>query len=209
MMQTHLAAATRALVVACLAAALVACGGGDDKSADQPDITPTRKNGGGQAASTTPAPKDERFATAVATGKTSAPVDLQYDLLAKPDVGQPFEIELALLPRLAADTLEVEVSGIPGLTLVSGSSGRFDGITAGERYTIKVLARADAAGLYYVNVVARMLTKVQTEVRTFSIPVVVGTVPAARKAAPPQDATGQAIQSLPAVETTSSEPAKP
>jgi len=209
MKQTHLAAATCALVVACLAAALVACGGGDDKSADQLDITPTRKNGGGQAASATPAPKDERFATAVATGKTSAPVDLQYDLLAKPDVGQPFEIELALLPRLAADTLEVEVSGIPGLTLVSGSSGRFDGITAGERYTIKVLARADAAGLYYVNVVARMITKVQTEARTFSIPVVVGTVPAARKAAPPQDATGQAIQSLPAAETTSSEPAKP
>jgi hypothetical protein len=208
MKQTHLAA-SRALVVACLAAALVACGGGGDKSADQLDITPTRKNGGEKAASATPTPQDERMATAVATGKTSAPVDLQYDLLAKPDVGQPFEIELAFLPRLAADTLEIEVSGIPGLTLVSGGSGKFEGITAGERYTSKVLARADAAGLYYVNVVARMITKVQTEARTFSIPVVVGTVPAAQKAAPPQDATGQAIQSLPAAETTSSEPAKP
>jgi hypothetical protein len=208
MNQTQLAAATRVLVVACLAAALAACGGGD-KSADQPDITPTRKNGGDKAASATVAPGDERMATAVATGKTSAPVDLQYDLLAKPDVGQPFEIELALLPRLAADTLEVEVSGIPGLTLVSGGSVKFEGITAGERYTSKVLARADAAGLYYVNVVVRMITKVQTEARAFSIPVVVGTVPAARKAAPPQDATGQAIQSLPAAETTSSEPPKP
>lgn len=208
MKQTHLAAA-RTLVLASLAAALVACGGGGDKSADQLDITPTRKKGADQAASATAAPTEERMATAVATGKTSAPVDLQYDLLAKPDVGQPFEIELALLPRLAADTLEVEVSGIPGLTLVSGGTGKFEGITAGERYTSKVLVRADAAGLYYVNVVVRMITKVQTEARAFSIPVVVGTVPAARKAAPPEDATGQAIQSLPAAETTSSEPPKP
>ena len=198
--------ATRTLLVACLAAVLVACGGGDDKSADQLDITPTRKNGN-KAAATTPA--DSRMADAVATGKTSAPVDLQYDLLAKPDVGQPFEIELAFAPRLAADTLEVEVSAIPGLTLVNGGGAKFEPVVAGERYTAKVLVNADAAGIYYVNVVARMITKVQTEARAFSIPVVVGTAPAAQKAAPAQDATGQAIQSMPATETTSSEPAKP
>jgi hypothetical protein len=196
----------RTFLVACLAAALVACGGGDDKSADQLDITPTRKNGN-KAAATTPA--DSRMADAVATGKTSAPVDLQYDLLAKPDVGQPFEIELAFAPRLAADTLEVEVSAIPGLTLVSGGGAKFEPVVAGERYTAKVLVNADAAGIYYVNVVARMITKVQTEARAFSIPVVVGTAPAAQKAAPAQDATGQAIQSMPATETTSSEHAKP
>jgi len=196
----------RTLLVACLAAALVACGGGDDKSAEQLDITPTRKNGD-KAAATTPA--DSRMADAVATGKTSAPVDLQYDLLAKPDVGQPFEIELALAPRLAADTLEVEVSAIPGLTLVNGGGAKFEPVVAGERYTAKVLLSADAAGIYYVNVLARMITKVQTEARAFSIPVVVGTAPAAQKAAPAQDATGQAIQSMPATETTSSEPAKP
>ena len=51
-------------------------------------------------------------------------VDLKYDVLAKPDVGQPFEIELAFLPRLAADSLEVEVTGIPGLTLVSGGAAQ-------------------------------------------------------------------------------------
>ena len=197
----------RTLLVACLAAVLVACGGGGDKSADQPDITPTRKNGGDKAAAAAPA--DPRMADAVATGKTSAPVDLQYDLLAKPDVGQPFEIELAFVPRLAADTLEVEVSAIPGLTLVNGGGAKFEPVVAGERYTAKVLVNADAAGIYYVNVVARMLTKVQTEARTFSIPVVVGNAPAAQKAAPAQDATGQAIQSMPAAETATSAPAKP
>ena len=195
------------LLVACLAAVLVACGGGGDKSADQPDITPTRKNGGDKAAAAAPA--ESRMADAVATGKTSAPVDLQYDLLAKPDVGQPFEIELAFLPRLAADTLQVEVSAIPGLTLVNGGGAQFEPVVAGERYTAKVLVNADAAGIYYVNVVARMLTKVQTEARTFSIPVVVGTAPAVQKASPAQDATGQAIQSMPAAETATSEPAKP
>jgi hypothetical protein len=208
MKQTHLAAASRTLLVACLAAVLVACGG-DDKSADQLDITPTRKNSGDQTAAATATPQEDRMATAVATGKTSAPVDLQYDLLSKPDVGQPFEIELVFLPRLAADTLEAEISAIPGLTLVSGGGAKFEPVVAGERYTAKVLVNADAAGIYYVNVVARMITKVQTDARAFSIPVVVGTAPAAEKAAPAQDATGQAIQSMPAAETATSEPAKP
>jgi hypothetical protein len=48
-----------------------------------------------------------------------------------------------------------------------------------------------------------MVTKVQTEARTFSVPVVVGAVTAPQKPAqaPAQDASGQAIESLPAEES--------
>ena len=147
------------------------------------------------------------MANAVATGKVGAPVDLKYDVLAKPDVGQPFEVELAFLPRLAADAMEIEVTGIPGLTVVSGGATRFEGVTAGERYVAKALVQADAPGIYYANVIAKMITQVQTEARTFSVPVVVGAVPAAQKTEPAKDAAGEAIKSLPAVE--SGEPAKP
>jgi hypothetical protein len=146
------------------------------------------------------------MANAVVTGKTTAPVDLKYDLLAKPAVGQPFEIELVFLPRLPADSLEVEVTGIPGLTIVSGGAVRFEAVAAGERYSAKVLARADASGIYYANVVARLATQVQTEARTFSIPIAIGVVEAAEKPAPEQDASGQAIQSMPAVESTGPAP---
>jgi hypothetical protein len=55
------------------------------------------------------AKKYAHMANAVVTSKSAAPVDLKYDLLAKPDVGQPFEIELTFQTRLPADSLEVEI----------------------------------------------------------------------------------------------------
>ena len=202
--------AGRLLVLAALSAILAACGGGDEKSADTPP--PATKEPAGTTAGAAPpaeSPDDKRMANAVATGKTSAPVDLKFDILAKPDVGTPFEIELALLPRLAADTLSVEVTGIPGLTVVSGGTLQFDKVLAGDRHVAKVLVQADQPGIYYVNVVVRMITQIQTEARTFSVPVVVGAVTPAAKTEPQRDAAGEAIESLPAEESGGAEPPKP
>jgi hypothetical protein len=204
------ATASRVLAVVALVAVLAACGRGEEETTATP-ASPPAADGKAADAAAAPAesPDDKRMANAVATGKVAAPVDLKYDVLAKPDVGQPFEIELALLPRLAADALEVEVTGIPGLTVVSGGASRFEGVTAGERYVAKVLVQADAQGIYYANIVAKMITPAQTEARTFSVPVVVGAVPAAQKTQPQKDASGEAIQSMPAVESGGAEqPAK-
>ena len=203
--------AARVFAVVALAAVLGACGRGKEEvAADKP--APAANGVPGDAAATPPVvenPDDKRMANAVVTGKTAAAVDLKYDVLAKPDVGQPFEVELALLPRVAADALEVEVTGVPGLSIVSGGVVKFDAVTAGSRHTAKVLVRADAPGLYYANVIARLVSKVQSDARTFSVPVVVGSVPAAQKAEPAKDASGEPVQSMPAVEsTTPAEPAK-
>jgi hypothetical protein len=203
------ATTSRVLAVVALAAVLAACGRGEEETAATPATPAADGKPADAAAAPAESPDDKRLANAVATGKLAAPVDLKYDVLAKPNVGQPFEIELALLPRLAADALEGEVTGIPGLTVGSGGASRFEGITAGERYVAKVLVQADAQGIYYANVVAKMITQVQTEARTFSVPVVVGAVPAAQKTQPQKDASGEAIQSMPAVESGGAEqPAK-
>jgi hypothetical protein len=199
-------AATRVFTVLALAAVLAACGRGEEEQAAATG-TPAAGAPAGGAAVPAESPDDKRMANAVVTGKTTAPVDLKYDVLAKPDIGQPFEIELAFSPRLPADALEVEVTGIPGLTVVSGGATRFEGVTGGERYVVKALVQADAPGIYYANVVAKMVTQLQAEARTFSVPVVVGSVPAAQKTEPAKDASGEAIKSLPAVESV--EPAQP
>jgi len=191
----------RCLVVVACVAVLAACGRGDEEQVTTQ--TPAAATANGAAATPVPAesPEDKRMANAVVTGKTAAAVDLKFDVLARPEVGQPFEIELAFLPRLAADTLEVEVTGIPGLTIVSGGAAKFDAVASGDRHVVKALVRADAAGLYYANVVARTITQLQTEVRTFSVPVAVGAVQEAAKPEPARDAAGEPIQSLPAVES--------
>lgn len=191
----------RTFALVALGAVLAGCGRGDEeptaapakKSADQPVAA-------AKAPASTDGP-DSSKANAVASGKTSAAVDLKYDLLSKPDPGREFQIELVFLPRVAADSLEVEFTSIPGITLASGGTARFENVIAGERYPVEVVARADAPGLYYIGVAARMVSKVQTEARTFSVPVVVGAVAAAEKPTPTVDATGEAVESLPAVET--------
>lgn len=201
--------AGRLLALAALSVMLAACGGGDEKAAATPPAATAPAEGAAGAAPPVESPDDKRMSNAVATGKTSAPVDLKFDVLAKPDVGTPFEIELALLPRLAADTLSVEVTGIPGLTVVSGGSLQFEKVLAGDRHVAKVLVQADQPGIYYVNVVARMATQIQTEARTFSVPVVVGAVAASAKTEPQRDAAGEAIESLPAQESGGPEAPKP
>jgi len=190
---------SRQLVALALACTLAACGGGDE--AKNGKRAAKASDEAANATAVAKSPEDARMANAVATGKTSAPVDLKYDLLARPDVGQPFEIELALLPRASASALEVEVTGIPGLVVVSGGTARFDGVATGGRHVAKVTVQADAAGIYYANVVVRMINQAQTEVRTFSVPVVVGTVAPVQKAEPVTDAAGEAIQPMPATET--------
>ena len=148
--------------------------------------------------------EDEKLASAVVTGKSSAPVDLKYDIPAKPAVGEPFEVELTFLPRLGADSLDVEISAVEGLALVGGDAVSFENVQAGERYTTKVLAQSDVAGMYYIGVSAKMTTKVQSEVRGFSVPIVVGMVTAAEKPEPARDAAGEAVESMPAVESAES-----
>lgn len=194
-----------AIAVVSVTALLAACGRDDEQAASAPAEKAAEKPA---AAAKPPAKADDpdsRLATAVAAGKTSAGVDLKYDVAAKPDPGQDFQIELVFLPRVAADALEVEVTPIPGITLVSGATARFESVVAGERYLAPVVARADGPGLYYLGVSARMATQVQSEARTFSVPVVVGAGAAAQKPepTPAQDASGQAIESLPAEESGS------
>lgn len=188
--------------VALLAGTFVtACGGGKD------DDTAVAKRGKAKmdqtAPATPPANVDEkhaRLAAAVVDGKTTAPVDMQYDLLAKPALGQPFEVEMTFTARLPADKLETEITAAPGLTIVGEKTAAFSPIEGGQSYSTKVLVQGDNPGLYYIGVIAKMSTKVQTETRAFAIPVVIGDPPSAQKAAPAKDATGQAVQSMPAQE---------
>ncbi len=187
---------------ALLAGALVtACGGGNDEAAAVAKAEKAQADKAAEAAP--PASVDEkhaRLASAVVDSKTTAPVDMKYDVLAKPALGQPFEVELTFDTRLPADNLEIEITEAPGLT----HRRREDGVVCARRgrpvVLTKVLVKGDNPGLYYIGVIAKMSTKVQTETRAFAIPIVIGDPPSAQKAAPPKDATGQAVQSIPAQE---------
>jgi hypothetical protein len=200
-------AISRTLALTLLAGGLLAgCGKSDEEQAAEvkqaEDAAASQAAQAVTDATDAEAKKYAHMANAVVTSKSTAPIDLKYDLPTKPDVAQPFEIELTFQPRVQADVLELEFTDMPGLVLVGARNAKFDKVVPGEAYSTRVLVRADAPGLFYVSVVAKMVTQVQTEARAFSIPVVVGTAPAtSQKAAPEKDASGQPIESMPAQES--------
>ena len=65
-----------------------------------------------------------------------------------------------------------------------------------------MLVKGDNAGLYYIGVLAKMSTQVQTESRAFAVPVVIGDPAGGQKpaAAAVLDSQGQAVQPMKAEE---------
>jgi hypothetical protein len=189
------------LAVPVLLAVIAGCGGGDD---DPTRATKPAARPAGDAATEAghaPSATDERRpANAVTTDAAGAAVDLQYELTPRPEQGQPFTVQLSFVPQKPADSIEAQLSATPGLRITSAETVRFADVLAGERYTTDVLVVGDTPGLYYVGVVARMATQVQTDARTFSVPIVVGTPPAAQ-AQPTPEASGQAKVTPPAQDT--------
>jgi hypothetical protein len=115
--------------------------------------------------------------TAVAASKPSAvPVQVRFELKGRPEVGQPVEIELAILPMSGAvDRVSGNVMAEEGLELLEGAQ-----IPAAERpeegvpisHTIKVLPKRD--GIFIFNAVLTVDSAGQTSSETFSMPLVAG-----------------------------------
>lgn len=149
----------------------------------------------------TPVDPLANMAQAVSSGKPGAAVQLRYDILGKPQVGEPVEIELALVPQADADTLSVHIGGMDGLAL----SGDLDPTTSAPKFQELVKYRFTATpaveGVFYVTITANLEHNGSAMSRTFSVPMVVGAAVQQKAApAPKRDATGQVIQSMPGQE---------
>ena len=110
---------------------------------------------------------------AVAQGKAQAPIGLKFELLARPVQGQPLEVAIALLPRAAAQSATVAVTGSDGLKIDPGEFG-FPAIEAAQvyRHSIKVTPAAD--GLYLLTLSVSLQHDQTSESRVFSVPILVG-----------------------------------
>ncbi len=187
---------TTGLLVVLGAAMLVGCGSEEAAPTPAAPAAPTAETVLGKA---DPVAK---MARAVSTAKTGAAVDLRYEVLAKPVVGTPFDIEISLVATAEADSMSIQIGGMPGLTVSNEALPVLANIKAGQVNSHKITVLADQVGVYYVSVAVTTQLAGTTQARTFSIPVLLGDPNAVQKTAvaPPKDATGQAIQSMPAKE---------
>lgn len=150
------------------------------------------------------APADETalFAKAVGDGKPGAAVTIRYEFGGKPSAGTPTELDVAFIPNAGVDSLEARLSGMDGITLAGELTASFNSVEAGKAYRHKLSVLPDHTGVFYITVSVNTQIAGSSLNRTFSIPFVVGQVPAQQKPAPARDAKGEAIEPMPAKEST-------
>jgi hypothetical protein len=167
--------AGRALHVAltiCLAVGLAGCGWDADPGASITHVkkAPASKPGGAVDRSTVD------MVNAVSPGKGGPPVQLKFELRGRPQVGQPVDVEVALVPIAPnIDRLQAVFQPGDGLEVVSGAAiapveKPPEGVPIRE--TLTVLPKRD--GIFTVTALVSVDSDTTSLVRTFSIPLIAG-----------------------------------
>ncbi len=124
----------------------------------------------------------------VAAGRAAdAVVDLKFELKARPEVGKPLAIDVALLPRVATDVMNVTYLAPDGLAVQpTAMPSKYEHVQAGSVYRHQATVVPSDNGVYSLSAVVMVQTDTGDVTRTFAIPVVVGAPPdnEARSAAP-------------------------
>jgi len=152
------------------AAVLAGCGAHSDSSptSQTPVKTITRK-------AVNPADDTSHMVAAVAASKPSTlPVQLKFDLHDRPDIGQPLEVDLAIVPMSASvDRVVGNLEGEDGLELLDGGQiAPTDHPTEGVpiRHSVKVLPKRE--GMFTLHAVLTVDAGGQASTGSYSVPVI-------------------------------------
>jgi hypothetical protein len=162
------------LLLCAVAAALSACNRDSESSAPNGAVAHVNPNAPVAARSgPTAAEQTAGMVEAANQGKSLVPVDLKFDLGARPKIGQILDINLALIPQIAASPASIQVSDADGLTVAPGTnqvdipSAEAGGV---YRHTVKVTPNAE--GVLLVGVTVLLKHDEITDQRAFLIPII-------------------------------------
>ncbi|MGH8285404.1 MAG: hypothetical protein ACRETT_06520 [Steroidobacteraceae bacterium] len=124
-----------------------------------------------------PAKKDPLadMVSAVSGGRASGPVELKFALAERPQVGQPLEVEIAVLPVSVLDRVAANFQVGAGLELRSG--GQMPAVNKPERgvplsHRLTIVPLRD--GIFFISAVVLADSPELSLTRTFSIPIIAG-----------------------------------
>jgi hypothetical protein len=176
-------AARTAAVLACLVL-LGGCHRGESPDAASP--APARRATSAAVTSVDQAVSDatRTMAAGVPVGSSSAPVDVRFELLTVPLAGQPFQVDVGVLPKAPAPVLRIEVSGSDGLAInLPDAPVSVEKVQAETLEKVTVTATAAKAGTAVLDVKVTLELPGGAESRDFAFPVIV--VAGATTVAPP------------------------
>lgn len=173
---------------------LAACAGGDAP-------TQAKQDGRGTPAGADLRPRgkaavDGMVAAVSATGKPGAPVELKFDIAARPELGQPLEVAVAVVPRSAdVSQLRVVFQSNEAVEVQSGNEAVQDKPVDGVAMTHTVTVVPRREGVFYLGAVALIEGPGGSVARSFAIPIIVGDPVAAERALAAKPAQGTVSKS--------------
>jgi hypothetical protein len=110
---------------------------------------------------------------AVSQGKSQLGVQLKFDLRQKPTVGQPLDVDIAVVPKIDAAAAEVQITGGDGLTVATGANPiELPNVQADEVYRQSFKVTPTAEGVLLLGLTISLKHDEMTDSRVFSIPVI-------------------------------------
>jgi hypothetical protein len=111
---------------------------------------------------------------AVTIGKSTAPVAVKFDLPKRPSVGTRFEIVIAVLPQIAANSAMVQVSGSEGLQLAPNFAPiEIPSLDPTQVYRLSIPVTPTADGVHLLSLSVSLKQDDLAESRSFSVPIIV------------------------------------
>lgn len=163
---------TARILLLCATAAVSACSKDTPAPASTaapgaPLIAPEAKKGPSAAELTT------GMVQAASAGKSQVPVELKFELTSRPKVGQPLDINLALISHIDAGAASLHVTAADGLNLgTEGTELDLPAAQAGEVYRHSLRVTPTAEGILIVGVTVSLKHDEVTDQRIFSIPII-------------------------------------
>ena len=157
-------------------ASLSACGSADNSSSATGSYNAKARKAHKAAASAPGAPDLADMVAAVSANKSGPPVEVKFALVQKPEVGQPLELDVAVIPGAPPpDAVSVAFQVTEGLEIVDGADAvKVEKPAEGApiRRIVKILPKRD--GIFAVTTLVTLTNAHESPTRTFSIPVIAG-----------------------------------
>jgi len=154
------------------AATLAGCGQEPNVPASSP-VAPHIKAAGAVKKGPTADELTAGMAAAPALGKSVLPVDLKFELAQRPKIGQPLEINLALLPQIAGGPATVQVTDADGLDAQSDDPFDIPAVEPGEVYRHTVRLTPNTDGVLLVDLTVSLQHDDVSDSKVFAVPVIV------------------------------------
>ena len=111
---------------------------------------------------------------AASQGKSQLPVRLKFDLKERPVIGQPLDVDIAVMPQIDASAASVQVTGGDGLTVAPGAKQvDLPAMEVGQVYRQTVTVTAATDGVLLLGLTVSLKHDDLTDSRAFSIPLIV------------------------------------